>query len=55
MEFDSADIEMLMSGWNTLYITERLTQTVASQDRRMNRSHAVGMCNYKAKYSFSLR
>jgi hypothetical protein len=31
------------------------TQTVASRDRRMSRSHTVGMGKYKAKYSFSLR
>jgi hypothetical protein len=31
------------------------TQTVASRDRRMDGSHAVGMCKYKTKYSFSLR
>jgi hypothetical protein len=31
------------------------TQTVASRDRRMDRCHIVGMCKYKAKYSFSLR
>jgi hypothetical protein len=32
-----------------------LTPTVASRDRRMGGSHPVGMCKYKAKYSFSLR
>jgi hypothetical protein len=31
------------------------TQTVASGNRGMDRSHTVGMCKYKAKYSFSLR
>jgi hypothetical protein len=29
------------------------TQTVASRDKRMDRSHAVGMCKSKAKYSLS--
>jgi hypothetical protein len=31
------------------------TQTVASRDRRIDRSYTAGMCKYKAKYSFSLR
>jgi hypothetical protein len=35
--------------------TAHLIQTVVSRDRRMDISHIVGMRNYKAKYSFSLR
>jgi hypothetical protein len=36
-------------------ITGCPTQTVASRYKRMDRSHIVGMCKYKTKYSFSLR
>jgi hypothetical protein len=38
-----------------LHTTGCSTQTVASRDRRMDRSHTVGMCKYTAKYSFSIR
>jgi hypothetical protein len=43
--------------WNEVFpgITGCSTQTVASRDRRLDRSHTVGMCKYKTKSSFSLK
>jgi hypothetical protein len=39
----------------TIRSTGCWTQTVASRDRRMDRSHIDGICTYKAKDSFPLR